>query len=113
MYSSSCARGAARFVWRCDGNTILLNGLALWVTLLGGAIRSARPFPFMVSFTSEKRLDYLGFDEAIAVVADVYWRALEVATALALEAGDEDPIWVRNILRDGVFGGSCGRGSAE
>ena len=25
---------------------------------------------------------YLGFDEAIAIVADVYWRALEVTTAM-------------------------------
>jgi hypothetical protein len=33
---------------------------------------------------SKKGSDYLGFDEAIAIVADVYWRALEIATAFVL-----------------------------
>jgi len=50
------------------------------VILPGGAIGFVRRFPFL----GKKRPDYLGFDEAIAMVADVYWRALEVATALVL-----------------------------
>jgi hypothetical protein len=43
--------------------------------------RRRDPFCSSIPLSGQKRPAYLGFDEAIAIVADVYWRALEVATA--------------------------------
>jgi hypothetical protein len=42
------------------------------------------PRNFLFGIRAVKSPDYLDFDEAIAIVADVYLRALDVPTALVL-----------------------------
>lgn len=74
------AREVFHVTLTCGGNTIILNSLAL-----GTDFAWRRDlFCSSIRFCGQKKPDNLGFDEAIAIVADVYWRALEVATALVL-----------------------------